>query len=402
MHITLGFRSIAIVSYLTLTALPALAITEKQQKMIDQLDSLDHMDFIEASNAASSCISSRNFVCANKKIIEASKTMNSAEDKSALNTLKQNLNTEIALVAEEARLRAEEDRRLAEEERRIASEEARERRAQEFAEREAERNSQPSTASQIAMFGALFNQAYASQLESSRAIRAATEAYAQRARAEQNAQTQRNQERFAQQRAQIQADRRTRELQVRDRILMQAQVRQQGQIKQEQVRQQEQIKQEQIKQAQLRQQEELNQAQVRQQEQIKQAQNRMQEQTQREEKSRQAAASKLAEQQAAKQASEQYLRNVAAGTRLVATKCPDGEGKYYATGSRPKIRPEVVSCVNIRFRASCPGGREYSDVTAHNFIGMSGCFGDTYEISPKLSCQVDQVQISVLDALPCR
>lgn len=124
-------------------------------------------------------------------------------------------------------------------------------------------------------------------------------------------------------------------------------------------------------------------------------------QKEREEKNRKAEASKLAEQQAAQQASEQYLRNVAAGTRLVATKCPDGEGKYYATGSRPKIRPEVVSCVDVRFRASCPGGREFSDITAHNFIGMSGCFGDTYEISPKLSCKVDQVQISVLDAHPC-
>lgn len=125
-------------------------------------------------------------------------------------------------------------------------------------------------------------------------------------------------------------------------------------------------------------------------------------QKQREEKRQQAEATKLAEQHAAKQASEQYLRNVAAGTRLVATKCPDGEGKYYATGSRPNIRPEVVSCVDVKFRASCPGGREYSDVTAHNFIGMSGCFGDTYEISPKLSCKVDQVHISVLEAQQCQ
>lgn len=125
-------------------------------------------------------------------------------------------------------------------------------------------------------------------------------------------------------------------------------------------------------------------------------------QKEREEKRRQDEASKLAEQLAAQQAKEQYLRNVAAGTRLVATKCPDGEGKYYATGSRPRIRPEVVSCVDVRFRASCPGGREYSDVTAHNFIGMSGCFGDTYEISPKLSCKVDQVHISVLEAKPCQ
>lgn len=111
--------------------------------------------------------------------------------------------------------------------------------------------------------------------------------------------------------------------------------------------------------------------------------------------------SKLAEQQVEKQARTQYLQSVTAGTRLVATKCPDGEGKYYATGTRPKIKPEVVGCVDVRFRSYCPGSLQYSEGIAHNFIGMAGCFGDTYDISPKPGCKVDQVRIEVVEVRGC-
>lgn len=112
-------------------------------------------------------------------------------------------------------------------------------------------------------------------------------------------------------------------------------------------------------------------------------------------------AAKLAEQKAENQSREQYLKSVAAGTRLVATKCPDGEGKYYATGKRPNIKPEVVACVDVHFRAYCPGSAQFSAGVAHNFIGMSGCFGDTYDIIPKPACKVDAVRIEVVEARAC-
>lgn len=105
--------------------------------------------------------------------------------------------------------------------------------------------------------------------------------------------------------------------------------------------------------------------------------------------------------QAEQWARAQYLQNVTAGTRLVATKCPDGKGNYYATGTRPKIKPEVVGCVDVRYRAYCPGSVNYSEGIAHNFIGMSGCFGDTYDINPKPSCNVDQVRIEVVETRAC-
>ena len=98
---------------------------------------------------------------------------------------------------------------------------------------------------------------------------------------------------------------------------------------------------------------------------------------------------------------EQYLQSIATGSQLVATKCPDGEGKFYVTGTRPRIKPEVVSCVDLRFRAYCPGSTQYIQVVAHNFVGLKGCFGDTYEINPKPPCKVDQVRIEVVEARTC-
>jgi len=114
-----------------------------------------------------------------------------------------------------------------------------------------------------------------------------------------------------------------------------------------------------------------------------------------------AEVAKRTEQKSIEQASAQYLRGVASGTRLVATKCPGGEGKYYASGSRPKIKPEVVGCVDMTFRAYCPGSMQYSEGTAHNFVGMSGCFGDTYEIAPKPNCEANQVRIEIVNARAC-
>jgi hypothetical protein len=76
-----------------------------------------------------------------------------------------------------------------------------------------------------------------------------------------------------------------------------------------------------------------------------------------------------------------YFQALIAGIRLVATKCPDGEGHYYATGVLPKQRPKGDYCVDVSYEAYCPGSAGYpSRGVADNFIGMSGCFGDTYKI----------------------
>lgn len=123
---------------------------------------------------------------------------------------------------------------------------------------------------------------------------------------------------------------------------------------------------------------------------------------QREMERKREAAEKLAQKEAEK-AEEQktkiaYLSSMRQGIRLAATKCPDGEGHYYATGTVPKVKGSY--CIDVHYQASCPGSRITSNGVAKNFIGMSGCFGDTYQIEPKPACPVQQVQMVVTDVRP--
>ena len=105
-----------------------------------------------------------------------------------------------------------------------------------------------------------------------------------------------------------------------------------------------------------------------------------------------------AEKLAAEQAQKEYLSQMRNSIRLVATKCPDGEGHYYATGSKPKTKGD--GCIDVNFEASCPDNRIISTGIAKNFIGMSGCFGDTYQIEPKPACPIGQVKVRVVDVKP--
>lgn len=115
-------------------------------------------------------------------------------------------------------------------------------------------------------------------------------------------------------------------------------------------------------------------------------------------------ADRLAAEQAQKAAEQQaqkaYLATLVQGIRLVATKCPDGAGHYYATGTMPKVKNEGVSCIDVHYEASCPGSRQTVSGVAKNFVGMSGCFGDTYQVEPKPACEVKEVRIRVTDVRP--
>jgi hypothetical protein len=376
MNINKWLWLIILVNLLALTSLPSKAMTEQQKKMRDQLnqlDQLDHLEFTEQMDKAKACIRAHNFACAEKKIAEAAKSAGNSQDKNSLRLAQQNLAAERHGAAIEERQRAEEERQREREERRLAEAERQMEYEQQEAQRQAESASEPSTASQIAQFGALFNQAYSDNLAATREANAEAYRISQQRQASYDADNARRQERFAQQKAQLAAD--------RDRVNSEREER--NRLAAANIRAQENERTRQQEQARL-------QERTRQEEQA-----RKQEQTR---KKAEAEAVKLAEQQAQKQASAQYLKSVAAGTRLVATKCPDGEGKYYATGSRPRIKPEVVGCVDVTFRAYCAGSVQYSEGIAHNFIGMAGCFGDTYEISPKPACKVDQVRIEVVEA----
>lgn len=341
---------------------PTMANATNLLDMADQLDKLDQQDFQELLDKADDCTLVRDFACTDAQLRKASKLANGSKDRLALNRATQNMQAEKQRVQAEALARAEEERqiRLAEERREEAEREEVEREEERIrmAQRETEESSSTPNYGQAFLQG--INEVINQQ---NKLTEIHNDTMQDLSRMIEARQAREEAARRANERA---ADQRARE---NERSRQQTLARQQDQ--QEQIRQQE--------------------------------ISRRQEQARKEEQARKKAEdaiAKMAEQQARKQAEEQYLARVAEGTQLAATKCPDGEGKYYATGTRPNIKPEVVSCVDVHFKAYCPGSTQYSSGIARNFIGMAGCFGDTYDIDPKPACKVDQVRIDVVKVVP--
>jgi hypothetical protein len=99
------------------------------------------------------------------------------------------------------------------------------------------------------------------------------------------------------------------------------------------------------------------------------------------------------------QTQRDYLNALIQGVRLTATTCLGGEGKYFVTGTMPKLK-EVLSCVDVHYEASCPRVAQTIPGIAKTFVGLKGCFGDTYPIDPKPACNVAEVSIRVTDVRP--
>lgn len=104
----------------------------------------------------------------------------------------------------------------------------------------------------------------------------------------------------------------------------------------------------------------------------------------------------LAKKQSEEQAKRNYLANLRSAIRLQARSC---YGSNYVVGIRPKTSPQLVSGINVHYRAYCPSGGSYSGISK-NFIGIgTDCFtGDTVgnEI-PKsvLSCNAEDITVEV-------
>lgn len=96
-----------------------------------------------------------------------------------------------------------------------------------------------------------------------------------------------------------------------------------------------------------------------------------------------------------------YLSAVKSGTQMKAISC---YGQHYVTGDRPKVKEPagVSSCVDVSVTAWCPGDRVGRPVTATNFVGISGCLGDTYKIEPKPACAAEEMRVIVEDVRSCR
>lgn len=113
-----------------------------------------------------------------------------------------------------------------------------------------------------------------------------------------------------------------------------------------------------------------------------------------------AAADKAAaDKAAAERERQEYLRAMRDGIRLGAATCPGGDGDYFVHGTRPQLKGAF--CIDVDYRASCPNDSSVSTGVAETFVGVNSCFGDTYRISPKLNCKVDQVRVRVTNVRPC-
>jgi hypothetical protein len=112
-------------------------------------------------------------------------------------------------------------------------------------------------------------------------------------------------------------------------------------------------------------------------------------------------AARKAEQEAEERADQQYLRDLLAGTRLHARKCP--APGYYVVGLLPKIKPERVQCVDLHYSARCEGSAATTPGLGRNFLGAAtDCFmGDAYEIKPQPSCPVDKVILTAIELRRC-
>ncbi len=114
-------------------------------------------------------------------------------------------------------------------------------------------------------------------------------------------------------------------------------------------------------------------------------------------------AEKEREERAERQRKTDYISAMERGIKLGALHCPDGAGKHYIIGRRPRIKPEEVSCIDVYYKAACPGSTAVSTGVIKNFLGAAtDCyFGDTSEVSPTPACKPDQVRVTVTGVRAC-
>ncbi|HEX9390945.1 MAG TPA: hypothetical protein VF928_06505 [Usitatibacteraceae bacterium] len=186
----------------------ASAGVEDLLEMSEKLDRIEKQDFMAAIDKANACTRARDFACTEAQLAKASKSASSSRDKQTLLAARQNMASEKAQMAEETRQRAEEDRQLALAEERMRQAEAGAERAARAAEAE---DSGPSTASQLLQLGSAIAGQYQQNQAAKNAASAANRAAFDKMQAEVKAGIARDQQRFAEQRAQILAARQARE-----------------------------------------------------------------------------------------------------------------------------------------------------------------------------------------------
>jgi len=381
-----GLLNFILLGLLATFTAAAIAMDASLLEMSEQLDGIEKQDFQAAIERATSCTRLRNFPCAESELAKAAKSANGGRDKkmllasqAGLKNEKQQLANEIREAEEERQAQARRDEK--EEQDRQARIRRDEQEAQAAEERQASHEANASVYASLQQSNSDIGALLAPITDLNNKFIAETAERERRASAERDrARAERN-EHEAERRRDAERDRaaaqRTAQAQDRNeantrnqREADAAKAQQARERQQDQARQQEQERQQSL---------------VRQQEQVRQK--------------AEAAAAKQAEQQAEKLAAEQYLRAMQNGIRLGVKNC---YGQYEVGGNRPDIKPEVVSCIDVHYRARCEGSAVNYDGVHKNFTGFgAGCFGDTATISPKPACPANQVHVEVVAVRGC-
>ena len=370
------------------------------QRMSDQLDRLDKQDFQELVNEADRCTRNRDFVCAESKLKQAGKLANGSADRAALSVSRNSIARERQTIERERQAEIARREAQEEEERREVMRRERQRQREEEEDRVASERSSSSS-------GANYGAAALGSLNSTLAdynrlkkmqdqtVNNVTNQIAERQRQEQ---AQRDSERVRQEQLRQERLQDQREAQARRNRAQQEQNRL-AQAQADSVRAREAV--------QARADEQRRAERARAEQERQDALARAAETRAREERVEQARRERIAQQEAEKaaqaKAQSEYLAEVKRQFKLKATTCPDGEGKYYAVGVNPNIKPEVVQCYGIKFQAQCPGSRATSYGETSHFASMStSCFaGESVVMEPKPACKPQDVRITVTEVTPC-
>lgn len=391
------------------------ATQEEMIKRMEMLDKMDRMDLMEGLDKANACTRKRNFSCTEKELNQVRSLIKNSTDKKLYDLAQQNMTDEKAIIAEEIRYKKEQERLQREEEDRLERQRERELAAQRRQQEEENRARNLQFAMGAAALAATSK--HMTQDQINRSMEALKNDYSSGSRNSQiflqslNQTKQENQQRHDQKMQEIR-EQQARQQREQDRLRRQAAeyAREQQQERDRQSRLAESRIQEQKDQAERKKaelearakqeaQERERQAQIKkeQAERERLAEQRRLEQ-QRENERREAE--KIAQKEAAAKAKQDYFAQQKRDTRLWALKC---FGDYYVNGSRPRVKPEVVACVDVYFDARCNSSNHtQTRGKISNFVGVGdGCyFGDTGKME-KLSCEAENIVVTVTDVRTC-
>jgi hypothetical protein len=375
--------------------------------MADKLDRLDRQDFQGAIESAEGCTRARNFACTEAALAKATKLAGSAKDRDRLAIARQGLSTERIRVEEEERerRRREEERRQREMERQ-AEEERAYRREQEF-----DRRRQLDAQSRR-------------NVERERSAREARIAENDRRRREISDQQQRDLRQFQEDNrrrdAKAHADflaRREAEARETERRLQTLRNNEKQQLAQANTQRAD-AERARLERERQREQERAREERERERLAALEKQKQIDDEARRRKQEEEARRRLLAEQAATKQREdkeraerdkriqqENYLQAMTQGIRLNSRSCPGDKGLHYIVGIRPRIQPEMYSCIDVDYTAICPGNTSGPSGVVRTFVGAgTDCYmGDAARISPTPVCKPEEVRVVVNRVTPgCR